>query len=87
MPTPNDLRNRHLQDKLTSLGARRMSDVKGPHGSKMEFFTLNGQCIIVQWYNPSFGGYEVYSPVFNGNEVKGTFEALDAIAAERYATR
>jgi hypothetical protein len=75
-----------LHEKLVELGARALTEVKGPNKSTLEFYRLNGQAVIVQWFADNHG-YEVYAPIFNGDEVKGTFDALDALAAERYATR
>lgn len=79
-----DDRATELRRKLESLNAREIADSQGPNGSTLEWYRLNGQVVIVQWYATEYGGYEVYGPIFNGNEVKGTFDALDEIATARY---
>ena len=82
----NTSRATDLTAKLNNLGAVQIAQSRGPNESSLEFYGLNGQVVIVQWF-ANEEGYEVYAPIFNGNEVKGTFDALDALANDRYATR
>ena len=51
-----------------------------PDGGILNFYTLNGQTVIVHEY-PNDDGYEVYAPVSASLSVSGTFDALDRIAA------
>jgi hypothetical protein len=83
---PVCIRSRELSEKLARLDARHMNDCVGPNGGTLAFYRINGQSVIIQSFAED-KGYEVYAPIFNGNETKGTFEALDALAAAPYRTR
>ena len=69
-----------LYVKLASLGARHIAMTTGADKGPMEWYTLNGQVIIVQVFARG-EGYEVYAPVDgHSNSVQDTLDALDRIA-------
>jgi len=69
-----------LYGKLASLGARHIAMTTGADKGPMEWYTLNGQVIIVQVFARG-EGYEVYAPVAgHSNSVQDTLDALDRIA-------
>jgi hypothetical protein len=82
----NRSRCEDLREKLGKLEAREINAVKGPNESVLTFYALNGSLVMVQWY-PRNGGYEVYAPIFSGNEVKGVYDALNELASGRNASR
>ena len=68
-----------LDKKLDSLHARLLTGGKAPDGGLQNWYTLNGQTVIVHEY-PDNNGYEVYTPIVDTIAVDATFAALDRIA-------
>jgi hypothetical protein len=67
-----------LEDKLAELGAIHLNYCKGPNGSKLEFYTVGLSVVMIQYYKGD-QGFEIYSPIFNGNNLKATLEALTSL--------
>lgn len=68
-------RAEELHNKLVAVSARPLCEIDGPNGSSLNFYAVNGKVIIVQWFKGDHG-YEVYAPIFDGNDVAGTLDAI-----------
>jgi hypothetical protein len=76
--TANSQRLHSLQNKLASLNARRFAMTTGPDKGPMDWYTINGQTVVVHMY--ARGGYDVYAPIVDSLSIQATFDALDRIA-------
>lgn len=75
-------RHSAVNELIAEVGARHLSDVRGPDGGSLSFYVLpNGHTFIVQWYKED-SGFEMYGPLSTINRVQDAFMALSQLAAE-----
>ena len=64
--------------KLECLNARRIAMTTGPDKGPLDWYSINGQVIIVHLF--AKGGWEVYAPLSPSLSIQDTLDALDRIA-------
>jgi hypothetical protein len=69
--------NDDIRKKLRSLDAHCLDSMKCRNGEQVDFYSLRGYLLFVQWGEL---GYEVYVPITDDNNIENTYAALDRIA-------
>lgn len=73
------MRAQPINDWLTEHNARVLAETKAPDGI-LHWYSVGGKLVIVHYYTD--GGWEVYTPVTNRNDVRATISGLDKYLGE-----
>jgi hypothetical protein len=69
-------RNKQIFDWLEAHNAREIACTEAPEGV-LRWYLVDGRLVIVQFFGPPHGGWEVYVPVIISNKVGETIQALE----------
>jgi hypothetical protein len=69
-----------LRNWLTRVGAMPLNEVKGPNGSTLAFYSINGRCCIIQqWTRREGMSWQIYVPPTDSAETAKTFAAAEVV--------
>ena len=75
-------RFKQFSELIEEIGARHITDVKGPLDSELSFYVVAGKTFIVQWFGRDHvDGFDIYGVLTTSTKTLETFDALRSYAS------